>query len=224
DEFLQVFPFPVVEGSAATALRESGSIVLTESTAQALFGSDEPVGKNIEGLGKVTAVIRDLPRNSSFHFQYLAVFHPMETEGWVRAAATNWNHNFFNLYVSLQAGTTYAQVEPRVRMLVKKYAPGTYSTFHQEVMFQPWKDHHLFTEFRDGAFVGGLIDYVRMFSIVGALVLLIACINFMNLSTARSEKRAREVGVRKAIGSQRKDLILQFLTESIVTTCIAGGL
>jgi len=221
DEFLQVFPFPVVEGSAATALRESGSIVLTESTAQALFGSDEPVGKNIEGLGKVTAVIRDLPRNSSFHFQYLAVFHPMETEGWVRAAATNWNHNFFNLYVSLQAGTTYAQVEPRVRMLVKKYAPGTYSTFHQEVMFQPWKDHHLFTEFRDGAFVGGLIDYVRMFSIVGALVLLIACINFMNLSTARSEKRAREVGVRKVMGSRRSSLIVQFLLESVILTAFA---
>src|SRR6202012_717454 len=134
---------------------------------------------------------------------------------------TNWNHNFFTLYASLKPGASYAQVEPKIRMLIQKYAPATYTTFHQQVMFQPWKERHLYTDFQDGAFVGGLIDYVRLFSIVGALVLLIACINFMNLSTARSERRAREVGVRKAIGSQRKDLIFQFLTESVLITFVA---
>jgi len=221
DEFLQVFPFPVIEGDAATALRESGSVVLTQSAAHALFGTAEPVGRLIEGLGKVTTVIRDIPRNSTFHFQFLVPFRPMAAEEWIRAATTNWNHNFFTLYASLKPGTSQAQVEPRIRMLVKKYAPATYTTFHQEVMLQPWKERHLYTEFRDGAFVGGLIDYVRLFSIVGALVLLIACINFMNLSTARSDKRAREVGVRKVMGSGRGGLIAQFLVESVILTSLA---
>ncbi len=221
EEFLQVFPFPVVEGDASTALRESGSVVLTQSAARALFGTTDPMGKDIEGLGKVMAVIRDLPRNSSFSFQFLTPFRPMVSDEWIRAAVTNWNHNFFRLYVSLKPGAGYAQVEPRIRMLIKKYAPSTYTTFHQQVMLQPWKEHHLYTDFQDGAFVGGLIDYVRLFSIVGALVLLIACINFMNLSTARSEKRAREVGVRKVMGSRRSSLIVQFLVESVILTALA---
>ncbi|MDP4130307.1 MAG: ABC transporter permease [Bacteroidota bacterium] len=221
EEFLQVFPFPVIEGDVATALRESGSVVLTQSAARAIFGTAEPVGKLIEGLGKVTAVIRDIPENSSFHFQFLTLFQPMASDEWIRAAATNWNHNFFTLYASLKPGSTHAQVEPRIRMLVKKYAPATYTTFHQEPMLQPWKDRHLYTEFRDGAFAGGLVDYVRLFSIVGALVLLIACINFMNLSTARSEKRAREVGVRKVMGSGRGGLIVQFLAEAVILTSLA---
>jgi putative ABC transport system permease protein len=221
EEFLQVFPFPVIEGDATTALSESGSVVLTQSAARALFGSAQPVGKLIEGLGKVTTVIRDIPRNSTFHFQFLTLFRPMAGDEWIRAATTNWNHNFFTLYASLKPGTSYAQAEPKIRMLVKKYAPATYATFHQEVMLQPWKERHLYTDFRDGAFVGGLIDYVRLFSIVGALVLLIACINFMNLSTARSEKRAREVGVRKVMGAGRGGLIMQFLVESVIMTSLA---
>ena len=106
-------------------------------------------------------------------------------------------------------------------MLIKKYALATYNTFHQQVMFQPWKDHHLYTDFQDGAFVGGLIDYVWLFSIVGALVLLIACINFMNLSTARSGKRAREVGIRKVMGSGFFGLVVQFLVESVILTAMA---
>jgi putative ABC transport system permease protein len=221
DEFLQVFPFPLAEGNAATALRESGSVVLTQSAARALFGPADPMGKVIDGLGKVTAIVKDIPRNASLHFQFLIAFRPMASDEWVRAAATNWNHNFFGLYASLKPGISYAQVEPKIRMLIQKYAPSTYKTFQQQVMFQPWKEVHLYTEFQDGAFVGGLIDYVRLFSIVGALVLLIACINFMNLSTARSEKRAREVGVRKVMGAGRSGLILQFLVESVTLTALA---
>ena len=221
EEFLQVFPFPVAEGDAATALRASGSIVLTQSAARALFGTADPIGKDIRGLGKVMAVVRDMPRNSTFFFQFLVPFRPMVADEWIRAATTNWNHNFFRLYASLKPGADYAQVEPRIRMLVKKYAPSTYNSFHQQVMFQSWKEHHLYTDFQDGAFVGGLIDYVRLFSIVGALVLLIACINFMNLSTARSERRAKEVGVRKVMGSGRGGLIVQFLLESVILTALA---
>lgn len=221
EAYLKVFPYPVVEGDAATALKESGSIVLTESKARALFGTADPLGKLVEGLGKVTAIIKDPPRNSSFSWDFMTPFRDLASGGWVKAATTNWNHNFFRMYVSLKPGTSYTKIEPKIRLLVKKYAPATYATFHQEVMMQPWKEHHLFTEFRDGAAVSGLIDYVRLFSIVGALVLLIACINFMNLSTARSEKRAKEVGVRKVIGANRRGLIVQFLMESVILTTLA---
>src|ERR1700743_1489515 len=96
--------------------------------------------------------------------------------------------------------------------------------YSETVFFHPLKDWHLFGNFTNGYVSGGFIDYVRLFSLIGILVLLIACINFMNLSTARSEKRAREVGVRKAIGSRRKDLIAQFLIESLVVTAVAAFL
>jgi putative ABC transport system permease protein len=222
EDYLKVFPFRVIEGDAATALREPGSIVLTQSKARAIFGTADPIGKIVDGLGKVTAVIQDPPRNSSFNWDFMGPFRDViNNTAWVKAATTNWNHNFFPMYVSLKPGTSYARVEPKIRGLIKKYAPATYTTFHQEVMLQPWKDHHLYTEFRDGAAVGGLIDYVRLFSIVGILVLLIACINFMNLSTARSEKRAKEVGVRKVMGSSRSGLIMQFLVESVILTFLA---
>ena len=225
EDYLKVFPYRVIEGDAATALRESGSVVLTQSKARAIFGAADPLGKMVEGLGRITAVIQDPPRNSSFSWDFLAPFRDVvNNTAWVKAATTNWNHNFFPMYLSLKPGVSYAQVEPKIRGLIKKYAPATYTTFHQEVMLQPWKEHHLYTEFRDGAAVGGLIDYVRLFSIVGVLVLLIACINFMNLSTARSEKRAREVGVRKVMGSSRSGLIVQFLVESVMLTTLAFAL
>ena len=222
EDYLKVFPYRVIEGDAATALRESGSIVLTQSKARVIFGAADPLGKTVDGLGRVTAVIQDPPRNSSFNWDFMMPFRDVvNNTAWVKAATTNWNHNFFPMYVSLKPGASYAQVEPKIRGLIKKYAPATYATFHQEVMLQPWKEHHLYTEFRDGAAVGGMIDYVRLFSIVGILVLLIACINFMNLSTARSEKRAREVGVRKVMGSSRSGLIVQFLVESVILTFLA---
>ncbi|HXB35009.1 MAG TPA: ABC transporter permease [Puia sp.] len=221
-EYLQVFPFRVIEGNAATALQESGSLVLTQSRAKAIFGNADPIGKMVYPLGKVTAVIEDAPRNSSIPWDCLGPFRDLAAnEFWVRDAIRHWDQSYFRLYVSLRPGATYAEVEPKIRGLIKKYAPGTYTGFHQEVMLQPWKDRHLYTEFRDGRAVGGLIDYVRLFGIVGILVLLIACINFMNLSTARSEKRAREVGVRKVMGSSRTGLIIQFLVESVTLTAIA---
>src|SRR5579863_2629737 len=221
-EYLQVFPFRVIEGNAATALQESGSLVLTQSRAKAIFGNADPIGKMVYPLGKVTAVIEDAPRNSSIPWDCLGPFPDLAVnEFWVRDAIQHWDQSYFRMYVSLRPGATYAEVEPKIRGLIKKYAPGTYTGFHQEVMLQAWKDRHLYTEFRDGRAIGGLIDYIRMFSIVGILVLLIACINFMNLSTARSERRAREVGVRKVMGSLRWQLILQFLVESLLMTTLA---
>ena len=228
EEFLEIFQFPMVKGNAKDALKDVYSIVLTESTAKALFGTTDVIDRQVRrtdgGNLRVTAVIKDLPKNSTMQFKSITPFSAFASGGWVKAAVTHWDHCFFTMYASLKPGATYAQVEPKARMLVKKYAPETYKTFQQQVVMQPMADWHLYTEFKNGYPSGGLIDYIRLFSITGVLVLLIACINFMNLSTARSEKRAKEVGIRKVIGSSRVGLILQFLIESVIITFISFGL
>jgi putative ABC transport system permease protein len=219
-DFLQIFQYPFVKGNAKSALSETYSIILTESTAKALFGDMDPMNKyvrfdNKQNL-KVTGVLKDLPKNATLQFSYLTPFSFKEqTEGWMKNARTTWTNNSFNAFVELEPGVTYAQIAPKIKNIVYQRSPQM-RVAKPVVILHPLKDWHLYSDFKNGKAVGGFIDYVRMFSIIGILVLIIACINFMNLSTARSEKRAREVGVRKAIGSQRKDLIFQFLTESIL--------
>ncbi|MBS1663521.1 MAG: ABC transporter permease, partial [Bacteroidetes bacterium] len=225
EDFLRVFPFPLIGGDAATALQGPGpSVVITESMARSLFGKENALNKTIRfgtDFLKVTAIVRDLPRNSSFHFDYLLPFSDFAKDPGIKQAMTNWNDAYFQLYVSLKPGADPTRAEAKARQLVQQYAPQSYTTFHREAMFFPLKDWHLYMDFKDGQPQGGLIDYVRMFIIVGILVLLIACINFMNLSTARSERRAKEIGVRKVIGSLRRQLILQFLVESLLMTTLA---
>lgn len=221
-DFLKVFQFPMVEGNAGSALKDIYSIVLTQSTAKALFGNENPVNKtvridNIHDL-KITGIIKDLPANSSWQFNYLIPHEYFQaTENW----GIKWGNNNLQTFVALRPGTTYAQVEPQLKALMKKYSPEEYRNYKSEVFLQPMKDWHLYSEFKNGVASGGFIDYVQLFSIIGLLVLLIACINFINLSTARSEKRAKEVGIRKAVGSLRKSLIFQFLVESVVLTFIS---
>lgn len=224
-DFLNIFQYPFVKGNVRSALSETYSIVITESTAKALFGDADPMNKyvrfdNKQNL-KVTGVLKDLPKNATLQFSFITPFSFKEaTEDWMRTARTTWYNNSFNAYVELEPGVTYAQVAPKIRNIVYQHSPQM-RPGKPVVLLHPLKYWHLYSEFKNGKEVGGFIDYVRMFSIIGILVLVIACINFMNLSTARSEKRAREVGVRKAIGSQRKDLIFQFLTESVLITFIA---
>ncbi|HVS97067.1 MAG TPA: ABC transporter permease [Puia sp.] len=226
EEFLQVFPLPMAEGDRTTALKgPSNSVVITESIAKSLFGKEDPLNKMVRFGGgspvKVTGVVRDLPRNTSLHFDYLIPFSDFARNDWIKAALTNWNYAYYPVYCSLRPGADPARAGARAKQLVRQYAPGSYATTHREAMLFPLKEWHLYSDFRDGRPQGGLIDYVRMFTIVGVLVLLIACINFMNLSTARSERRAREVGVRKVMGSLRRQLILQFLVESLLMTAMA---
>jgi len=225
EEFLQVFPLPLVGGDPATALKgASPSVVITESMARSLFGKEDALNKMVRFGSdplKVTAVVRDMPRNSSFHFDALLPFSDFARDPGIKQALTNWNDAYYQLYVSLRPDADAERAKAKARQLVKQHAPQSYTTFHREAMFFPLKDWHLYTDFKDGQPQGGLIDYVRMFSIVGILVLLIACINFMNLSTARSERRAREVGVRKVMGSLRRQLVVQFLVESLLMTGLA---
>ena len=225
-DFLNVFQYPLLKGNANEALKAPYSIVLTESVAKALFGNEDPMNKIIRVDNSnnvtVTGILKDLPANSTLKFNYIIPLGYAEaTQGWVKEASANWRDKSFQTFVALDPNVSYAQVEPALQSLMKKYSPEDYKLFQVGLFFQPMKNWHLYTEFKNGMEAGGLIDYVKMFSLIGFLVLLIACINFMNLSTAHSEKRAREVGVRKAIGSQRKDLIFQFLVESLAITCIA---
>jgi putative ABC transport system permease protein len=224
-DFLKIFQYPFIKGDAKNALTDPYSIVLNESTAKALFGNADPINKfiridNQQNL-KVTGVIKDIPKNATKQFTFLTPFSFKEqTETWMKTARTTWTNNSFNAFVELESGVTLEQIAPKIKNLVYEHSPQMRPA-KPEVILHPVKDWHLYSDFKNGKAVGGFIDYVRMFSIIGILVLLIACINFMNLSTARSERRAREVGVRKAIGSQRSDLIIQFLAESVLITFIA---
>jgi len=224
-EFLKMFRFDFVSGNREDVMKDPFSIILTQTTAKALFGNVDPVNKivkldNTYNL-KVTGVLKDLPANSSFQFAYLMPFSFDESiQSGVKAARTNWTNNSFQIFVELQPNADFKRVSALIKNIVAKHSQPMRAA-KPELFLQPLAQWHLYSDFKNGKPAGGLVDYLYMFGIIGVLVLLIACINFMNLSTARSEKRAREIGVRKAIGSQKRDLVFQFLTESIVTTFIA---
>ena len=225
-DFLKMFKYPFISGNADQALKDPFSIVLTESTAKALFGSTDVINKivrvdNHDNL-KVSAVIKDIPANSTFKFKYIIPFAYYEaTQGYVKRSRTKgFSYNSFGIYAELKPGTSLAAVSAKIKN-IEKSETSSLNAMNSDVILYPMAKWHLYSEFKNGKASSGFIDYVRIFTLIGALVLLIACINFINLSTARSEKRAREVGVRKAIGSQRRDLILQFLVESALITFVA---
>ena len=229
EDFFKIFRYPVLKGDINTALDQPYSIVLTESTARSLFGSADPIGKAVRVDNQndliVKAVIADLPPNSSITLNFVIPFsYNILANDWVRNASLGsaWNSNSFQTFVAFEPNTDMKQLEPKLVAIVKKYNPEGYRVSKEEIFFQSMTDWHLYSDFKQGRQEGGFIEYVRLFSVIGVLVLLIACINFMNLATARSERRAREVGIRKAIGSQRRDLIIQFLIESLVITIVAA--
>jgi putative ABC transport system permease protein len=216
----------MVQGNPNTALKDPYSIVLTEATAKSLFGNENPIGKyvrfdNKDNL-KVTALLKDIPGNCSFQFDWIIPFAYFEqTNPYIKDQhAGGFGNNSYNIYVQLKKGIKYSQVAPKIKF-IERTEKDNQNAMLSEVIFQPMATWHLYGNYENRIETGGFVEYVRMFSIIGALVLLIACINFINLTTARSEKRAREVGVRKALGSLRKDLIFQFLTESFLLTSIA---
>ncbi|HEY4336627.1 MAG TPA: ABC transporter permease, partial [Puia sp.] len=223
-DFFRIFPFPFVEGDANTALKDPYSIVLTESAARALFGSEDALDKmvryeNTHDL-KVTGVMKDLPGNSSFQFSYIMPFsYSEQTDGGTMKSRSDWGNPSYPIYVGLAPNASPEQVGRLVRNIQQDHWQGSTATI--EVILHPFTKWRLYGNFQNGRAAGGYIEYVRLYSLIGVLVLLIACINFTNLATARSERRAREVGVRKVMGSARGDLIMQFLTESFVISFFA---
>ncbi len=220
EEFLTMFEFPVSgTGNPSTMLRDPGSIVLTESTAKALFGNADPINKLVrvddKHEQKVTGILKDIPGNSSFQFDCLLPWTLNELDPWVKASRTSWDSYSFAIYVELDQKQSESDVN-----LVIRDVPGTYGkakdNVKREFFLYPMLKWRLYSVFENGRAVRGGVEYVKLFSIIAGFILLMACINFMNLATARSEKRAREVGVRKSIGSSRRALIVRFLGESIV--------
>lgn len=226
DDFLKMFQYELLEGNPNTVLSNPYSIVLTQSTAKALFGNTDPINKIVRFDNKndlkVTGILKDIPSNSTLQFSYLVPFSYLEsTDSWVKLARTKgfgWTN--FMTFIKLKPGVSYAQVAPKIRDL-QKTETDNFMSMATNVILDPVANWHLYENFKKGKLVSGFIEYVNIFTIIGILVLLIACINFINLTTARSEKRAREVGIRKAVGSGKKHLIFQFLTESLLLTFIA---
>lgn len=225
-DFLRMFQYPLLQGNPKTVLQDPYSIVLTQSTAKALFGTENVVGKTVRYDNKnalrVTGILKDIPANSSFQFNFIVPFSYYEqTSPWVKEQRSgSFSENSYQIFTKLKPGVTYAQIADKIKD-IEKTEKGNQNAMNSDVIMQPLKEWHLYSEYKNGSATGGFIEYVHLFSIIGALVLLIACINFVNLTTARSEKRAREVGVRKAIGSQQRDLIIQFLAESFILCCLA---
>ncbi len=218
EHFFDIFNWQFIKGNKQSVFSDRSNIVITESTAKSLFGNEDPIDKMIQLDGaipaKVTAVIADPKPNSSFDFEYVM---PYNSE-FDNNAMKEWRNSFSRIYVNATAGTDAATLDKIVNDVMTKHVPNdkisTYFTF-------PMKDWHLRSDFKNGVVVGGMIEYVKLFSVIAIIILVIACINFMNLSTARSEKKSKEVGVRKTLGSSRKQLITQFFCESVLLTLIA---
>src|SRR5690606_8590098 len=223
-----MFDLKILKGER-DGLREINSIMLSASTANALFGEEDPIGKTIEVNSQydmmVRAVYEDIPFNNSFNdMGFLMPWDKyVSSTPWVKDATDKWGNNSFQLFVQLAENTTMEQSSSTIKDVKKSLHKET-EEFNPQLFLLPMKDWHLRSNFENGKQSGGRIKYVWLFGIIGAFVLLLACINFMNLSTARSEKRAKEVGVRKSIGSQRGQLIKQFMGESFLVVLLAFGI
>ena len=218
--FLTMFDFPMVKGNIKTALNNPQSIIITESFAKKLFGTEDPMNKTVkvDNLDNflVTGILKDLPNNSSFSFHYVMPWSYMIKRGW---SDSSWKNNSTNTYVLLKPNVSTETANAHIKDITIQHSRFESKT---EVFLYPMSRKRLYTRFEDGKPSGGRISSVRIIAIIASFILLIACINFMNLSTARSEKRAKEVGIRKVAGAEKSSLIAQFLIESILIALIAG--
>jgi putative ABC transport system permease protein len=224
-DFLKMFSLPLLEGNAATALNSPNGIVLTQQLAIKLFGNEDAMGKTVRidtaDNFTVTAVLKDLPPNTRFNFEYVLPWSYSTKKG---IDDNNWSNNNVLTYILLKPGASQSAFDAKIKNITINHTKDGADKSSTEVFTQPLKDTWLYGKQVNGKYVGGRIERVKLFSIIAALILIIACINFMNLSTARSEKRGKEVGIRKVIGAQKKSLIAQFIAESIMLAFIAGVL
>ena len=217
EHFFDVFSWKFLKGNPATAIADEYSVVLTASAAKAFFGNGDPIGKIVrvddDVNMKVTAIVADPPDNSTFKFDFVRLFN---YSGMQRQLA-EWRNSSWNVFVQVKPGTSPALLEKAANDAMQAHNKDKISKYFAFPMNR-WR---LYSDFKDGKNTGGMIEYVRLFTGIAIIILLIACVNFMNLSTARSEKRAKEVGIRKTLGSDRRQLRWQFLFESTILTVIA---
>jgi predicted permease len=221
-DFFEIFTYPLLHGNAADVLERPRSIVLSESTARKLFGTTEVVGKSLRWQWyshqeevEISGVYEDIPARSSQQFDYVLSFDIFADYFRERIERGNYNTR---TYLTLQEGTDPQEVNQKMAaLMLEKYPEGSWRPF-----VIPYSSYYLHNLYKDGEAVGGRITYVRLFSLIALLILAIAGINFMNLSTARASRRLKEIGIKKAIGAGRRSLILQHLTESVLLSVLAG--
>lgn len=217
-ELLDILSIPLVYGDKEKQLVQPYTIFISESLAEKYFGSENPVGKTInlnrDNVHTVSGVFRDIPDESTLQFEYLLPFQDfLNNNSW----AQSWGNNGPSTVLTLQPGAAEKAVEEKIKDFVKEKNPNSVV----ELFLYSYADSYLYGRFDNGKPSGGRIDYVRLFSLIAFFVLFIACINFMNLSTARSAKRAREVGIRKSIGANKRSLTGQFIGESVLISFAA---
>ncbi|HEU5289217.1 MAG TPA: ABC transporter permease [Cyclobacteriaceae bacterium] len=236
DNFLTFFDFPLLEGDPATALSKPNSIVITESTAKKYFGDQPAMGKKLWTNNDkvdltVTGILKDFPKNS--HLQFSILFSestwPSVLSWYTNFVNTDWSSNTYITYLKLRQGTEPSSVETKIETLVKNNFPKD-QEFKSEFSLQPFSKIHLYSQNIQGSEGNQTSQssmnpfYLYMFGAVGFLLLLIACLNYMNLSTAAAFKRTREIGTRKTLGAQRTQLIMQFVSDSVVLSLISLAL
>lgn len=217
-DFVNMFDLKILSGNG-DALNDPSTVLINRSFAKSLFGDADATGKTVrldnDADMRIGGVYEDLPYNTSFY--NTAVLLPWQNKANWLNTANDWGNHCGQLFVRLSDKANFADA----RTLIKNVPTPYIKEWKEELMLQSMSDVHLYNNFKNGKVIGGNIQFVWLFGVVGVFVLLLACINFMNLSTARSEKRAREVGIRKTIGSMRRQLIFQFLTESTVVAFLS---
>ncbi len=217
----------MIKGSRDGLKNDMNSILISESVAQAYFGNEDPLDKTLrvddQSDVKVTGVYEDLPENTTL--KDLKFILPwdlyLSINPWIKQMESPWGSNFTQTFVQIAENADMEKVSARIKDVKLNKLPLDDRQHNPVVFLHPMKKWHLYSDFKNGINVGGRIDNVWLFGVTGVFVLLLACINFMNLSTARSEKRAKEVGIRKSIGSVRRQLITQFFSESIIVSLLA---
>src|ERR1035438_10467211 len=220
-DFLAMFQFPFIRGNMNTALNNPNDIVITQKLSKQLFGNEDPLGKTIRLDNKydfnVSAVMKDLPNNTEFDFEYLLPWSFMHVRN---EDDSSWGSNSTHNFVLLKPNASIASVNSKIQNIIIKHTGQGTTT---KSFLYPVSKLRLYSNFENGVEAGGKIETVKVFILIASFILLIACINFMNMSTARSEKRAKEVGIRKVVGARKGSLIGQFIGESILIAFIAGA-
>jgi putative ABC transport system permease protein len=223
-DFFEVFSFPLIKGDRKKALSDPTSIILTESMAQKYFHDEDPIGKSLTDNGqmsyRVTGVIKDVPTNSHLQFDCIIPFEALQTV--YHNNIDNWGNNSYYTYIQLQKGYSYREFNQKIVNLLAKNNTQPIV----ELQLQPMTEIHLYSGNRYAADIAGHGDilYVKLCIVIAVIILLIACINYMNLATARSGNRAREIGMRKVVGARKSAIIRQFMGEALVYALIAFAL